>query len=501
MFILEIRLDGIKKKYRRDKRELIVLENLDMYLPEGKFVVISGDSGVGKSTLLNIISGLSRPTKGKVFYDEKEITGLVDKELSDIRKKYLGVVTQNCELIPYLTVLENLKLAYEIERVQHTGGTLSADQTTVEGTIEAPDTRYYNQFTNRKVTESEAVRVELKVKKVVEDYTWGQEYYRFTLSAGEASYTDTEGGTGTSPMPDGTQNSAVSIYNSTAEHTLSFGTVRYTRPGTYTYTVSEYDNSRNMPDVQFASPVTITVTVTADDSGKLVVENVEDDQGTTVYSAETGSALAAGLTTQTNTTKKIHIRKVDKNNPNTVLADAVFEIRSGGEKMYLQDGKLLNAEAVQEIIGMPVSAVGAEAAMASEKISSTFTLGEIDISGFSYDVVYELKEITPPDGYIIVNGSTYFKAVHNNTQTYLRLTDQNGTVLADDDNNPILENDYAAVSENGLSISVKNEPGVALPNTGGPGSHLFIILGTMLTVLAAGGLVWMRKRKGTVSCQ
>ena len=385
--------------------------------------------------------------------------------------------------------------------MQHTGGTLSADQTTVEGTIEAPDTRYYNQFTNRKVTESEAVRVELKVKKVVEDYTWGQEYYRFTLSAGEASYTDTEGGTGTSPMPDGTQNSAVSIYNSTAEHTLSFGTVRYTRPGTYTYTVSEYDNSRNMPDVQFASPVTITVTVTADDSGKLVVENVEDDQGTTVYSAETGSALAAGLTTQTNTTKKIHIRKVDKNNPNTVLADAVFEIRSGGEKMYLQDGKLLNAEAVQEIIGMPVSAVGAEAAMASEKISSTFTLGEIDISGFSYDVVYELKEITPPDGYIIVNGSTYFKAVHNNTQTYLRLTDQNGTVLADDDNNPILENDYAAVSENGLSISVKNEPGVALPNTGGPGSHLFIILGTMLTVLAAGGLVWMRKRKGTVSCQ
>ena len=116
MFILEIRLDGIKKKYRRDKRELIVLENLDMYLPEGKFVVISGDSGVGKSTLLNIISGLSRPTKGKVFYDEKEITGLVDKELSDIRKKYLGVVTQNCELIPYLTVLENLKLAYEINK-------------------------------------------------------------------------------------------------------------------------------------------------------------------------------------------------------------------------------------------------------------------------------------------------------------------------------------------------------------------------------------------------
>jgi LPXTG-motif cell wall-anchored protein len=178
-----------------------------------------------------------------------------------------------------------------------------------------------------------------------------------------------------------------------------------------------------------------------------------------------------------------------------VLADAVFEIRSGGVKMYLQDGKLLNAEAVQEIIGMPVSADGAEAAMASEKISSTFTFGEIDISGFSYDVVYELKEITPPDGYIIVNGSTYLKAVRNNTQTYLRLTDQNGTVLADDDNNPILENDYAAVSENGLSISVKNEPGAALPNTGGPGTNLIYIFGIMLTGLAGVGLVMKRRRR------
>lgn len=114
--MLEIRLEEITKKYSRDKRELIVLENLDMYLPEGKFIVISGDSGVGKSTLLNIISGLSKPTKGKVFYDEREITGLEDKELSNIRKNYLGIVTQNCELIPYLTVLENLKLASEINK-------------------------------------------------------------------------------------------------------------------------------------------------------------------------------------------------------------------------------------------------------------------------------------------------------------------------------------------------------------------------------------------------
>ena len=84
---MKIRLEGIKKKYSRNKRELIVLENLDMYLPEGKFIVISGDSGVGKSTLLNIISGLSRPTKGKVFYDEKENFLWVKEEMG-IRKAY-----------------------------------------------------------------------------------------------------------------------------------------------------------------------------------------------------------------------------------------------------------------------------------------------------------------------------------------------------------------------------------------------------------------------------
>ena len=113
---MEIRLEEITKIYSREKRELIVLENLNMTLPEGKFIVITGDSGVGKSTLLNIISGLSKPTKGKVYYGENEITGWNDEELSNIRNTYLGIVTQNCELIPYLTVVENLKLAYEMNK-------------------------------------------------------------------------------------------------------------------------------------------------------------------------------------------------------------------------------------------------------------------------------------------------------------------------------------------------------------------------------------------------
>jgi putative ABC transport system ATP-binding protein len=111
---MDIRLDAIIKKYKRDKREFTVLDDINVTLPQGKFTVISGDSGVGKSTLLNIVAGLSKPTEGKVYYGEKEITSLGDEELAELRTGFMGVMTQNCELIPYLTLIENLKLAYDI---------------------------------------------------------------------------------------------------------------------------------------------------------------------------------------------------------------------------------------------------------------------------------------------------------------------------------------------------------------------------------------------------
>lgn len=111
---MDIILDEITKKYKRDKREFTVLDKVSVTIPHGKFTVISGDSGVGKSTLLNIIAGLSRPTQGKVYYGEKEITSLGDEGLSELRTGFMGVMTQNCELIPYLTLRENLKLAYDI---------------------------------------------------------------------------------------------------------------------------------------------------------------------------------------------------------------------------------------------------------------------------------------------------------------------------------------------------------------------------------------------------
>lgn len=126
---MDIRLDAIIKKYKRDKREFTVLDDINVTLPQGKFTVISGDSGVGKSTLLNIVAGLSKPTEGKVYYGEKEITALVDEELAKLRMGFMGVMTQNCELIPYLTLGENLELAYDISAKSEKNNNSNNDNT------------------------------------------------------------------------------------------------------------------------------------------------------------------------------------------------------------------------------------------------------------------------------------------------------------------------------------------------------------------------------------
>ena len=111
---MEIKLENITKKFTRGRREFTVLDNISATIPDKKFVVITGDSGVGKSTLLNILSGLMRPTSGKVLYEDKEITGLNVHDLSSLRIKDLGIVNQSSDLISYLTLEENLSLSREI---------------------------------------------------------------------------------------------------------------------------------------------------------------------------------------------------------------------------------------------------------------------------------------------------------------------------------------------------------------------------------------------------
>ena len=106
-----IRLQGIGKSYYIGDQEVPVLTHIDLSITKGEFVSIMGPSGAGKSTLMNILGCLDRPTKGSYKLDGKEVANLTDKELAYTRNKKIGFVFQSFNLLPRLTVIENVKAA------------------------------------------------------------------------------------------------------------------------------------------------------------------------------------------------------------------------------------------------------------------------------------------------------------------------------------------------------------------------------------------------------
>lgn len=105
------RIDNVCKDYGKEKDMNLVrvLNNVSTQISKGDICVILGPSGSGKSTLLNIVGGLDTVTEGKIFIDDMEITGLNSKKLSDYRRDKLGFVFQFYNLIPNLTVYENVE--------------------------------------------------------------------------------------------------------------------------------------------------------------------------------------------------------------------------------------------------------------------------------------------------------------------------------------------------------------------------------------------------------
>lgn len=94
-----------------------VLNNINLQFEKGKFVAVLGESGCGKTTLLNIISGIDRPSGGKIMFNELELSTMSQKELTRWRGKNIGIVFQFFQLIPTLTVLENVMLPMEFNHV------------------------------------------------------------------------------------------------------------------------------------------------------------------------------------------------------------------------------------------------------------------------------------------------------------------------------------------------------------------------------------------------
>ena len=109
-----VQFDHVSKVYTAGDHTLKALDQVDLSLEEGKFVVILGPSGAGKSTLLNLLGGLDTPTEGTITVSGKDISKLSDNELADYRAATVGFVFQFYNLIPTLTVHENIQLVSEI---------------------------------------------------------------------------------------------------------------------------------------------------------------------------------------------------------------------------------------------------------------------------------------------------------------------------------------------------------------------------------------------------
>ena len=110
----KIIVKDVSKIYGENSNEVIANDSISFDINEGEFVVILGPSGAGKSTLLNIIGGMDNASKGSINIFGKEIVGLSEAELTRYRREDIGFVFQFYNLIPNLTVLENVELAEQI---------------------------------------------------------------------------------------------------------------------------------------------------------------------------------------------------------------------------------------------------------------------------------------------------------------------------------------------------------------------------------------------------
>jgi len=106
-----LEISNISRKYRRGPKEFIALADVTIKIDKGDFVSVTGPSGSGKSTLLNVIGGLICPDSGEVLFNGNSIYKQNNRLTVEYRKKNVGFMFQQFHLMPYLTVLENIKLA------------------------------------------------------------------------------------------------------------------------------------------------------------------------------------------------------------------------------------------------------------------------------------------------------------------------------------------------------------------------------------------------------
>lgn len=110
-----LKVENLSKVYGKGDAKVIALDNVSFSVEKGEFVAIVGASGSGKSTLLHLIGGVDRPTSGKVYIDGKDIYSFDDDKLAIFRRRQVGLIYQFYNLIPILTVEENIALPMNLD--------------------------------------------------------------------------------------------------------------------------------------------------------------------------------------------------------------------------------------------------------------------------------------------------------------------------------------------------------------------------------------------------
>jgi putative ABC transport system ATP-binding protein len=110
-----IELKNVWKTYKIGKNQVHAVSNVNLTINKGEFVVITGASGSGKSTIMHLIGFLDVPSQGSVFFDDKDVISLSKSQIAKIRGKKIGFIFQQFNLIPTLTALENVTLPMEFQ--------------------------------------------------------------------------------------------------------------------------------------------------------------------------------------------------------------------------------------------------------------------------------------------------------------------------------------------------------------------------------------------------
>jgi ABC-type lipoprotein export system ATPase subunit len=117
-----LRLEGVRKGFRRGREEVLALDGVDLCLDAGGFTALVGPSGSGKSTLLHLAGGLDKPDAGRILLDDRDLSTLSAGERAQLRRRQVGFVFQFFHLIPTLTVAENVELPLILDGVRKANG-------------------------------------------------------------------------------------------------------------------------------------------------------------------------------------------------------------------------------------------------------------------------------------------------------------------------------------------------------------------------------------------